>query len=132
MHWVKADILHSAQYQQHGEEEQQRHRRAEAQSRRERSWIELLRHLHPQVESGDQALVLPLQIPAAIILILARRRDAACREVNVVTVGVHVCLEVLHAGHGAVLAESVAPTVHALGFIRHQNRCCLPGTQLDR
>src|SRR6266851_4173579 len=110
------------------EKEEQRHGREIADSSRQRTGLQFLRHLQGDVESGHQVLIVPLQLPAGRRLPFFRRRKRIVRKIEAGKIRFHQQVEVvrlrnpLPAAIRILARERVSPTVEALraiGRVQH-------------
>src|SRR5713226_920527 len=82
VHWVQIVTAQRGQDEYQKEKEKQRHGSEIADSSRQRTRLQLLRHLQRDVESGHQILVVPLQLPAVRRLPFFGRRKRIVREIK--------------------------------------------------
>ena|SRR5256885_4783447 len=94
VHRVQVVAAQGGQDEYQEEKEEQRHRREIADSSRQRTGLELLRHLQRDVESGHQVLIIPLQFPAVRGLPFFGRRKRIVREIETGKIRVHQQVEV--------------------------------------
>src|SRR6266704_6774 len=144
IHRVQIVAAQRGQNEHQKEKEEQRHGREVADPPRQRSRLQLLRHLQCDVEPGYQILVIPLQLPAARRPPLFRRRKRTVREVETGKIRLHQQAEVarlrnflaallrIFAGRRTLRVRArkcVAPTVQSLRAIGRAQHAFRAGRQ---
>src|SRR5712664_4550804 len=94
VHRVQIVAAQRGQYEYQEEKEEQRHGTEIADPSRQRSGLQLLRHFQCDVESGNQILIIPLQLPAVRRLPFFGRRKRIVREVETGKIRLHQQVEV--------------------------------------
>src|SRR5882757_3100903 len=131
IHRVQIVSAQRGQDEHQEEKEKQRHRGEIADSSRQRSGLQLLRHLQGDVESRHQVLIIPLQLPPVCRLPFFTRRKRIVREIKTGEISFYQQVEVaslrdfLPAPVRIFSRKGVAPTVQPLRTIRCvQDRLC--------
>src|SRR5688572_23766079 len=117
---MEIDAADSDDDEHHREKEEERHRSKKRDLPRQRTRLELLRHAHADVESGQQAGVAPAQTPAIAFLRFLRWRKSVFGKIDVVEVRAHHELEVAHFGN--VISEHVSPAGEAARIVADSKR----------
>src|SRR2546426_12241620 len=82
VHRVQIVAAQRGQDKYQKEKEEQRHRSEIADPARQRTRLQLLRHLQGDVEAGHQILIVPFQLPAIRRLPLLSRGERIVREIK--------------------------------------------------
>src|SRR5438445_11079782 len=94
VHRVQIVAAQRGQDKYQKEKEEQRHGAEIADSSRQRTGLQLLRHLQGDVESGYQTLIIPLQLPAVRRLPFFGRRKRIVREIETGKIRFHQQVEI--------------------------------------
>src|SRR6267143_277478 len=94
IHRVQIVRAQRGQNKHQKEKEEQRYGSEIADASRQRTWLQLLRHLQGDVESGHQVLIIPLQLPAVRRLPFLRRRKRIVREIETGKIRFHLQVEI--------------------------------------
>src|SRR5229473_4679420 len=120
VHRVQIVAAQRGQNEYQKEKEEQRYGSEIADPSRQRTRLQLLRHLHCDVESGHQILIIPLQLPAVRRPPFFGRRKRIVREIETGKIRFHQQVEVarlrnlLSASVRILARKSVSPIVEPL------------------
>src|SRR6202171_6297147 len=128
VHGVQIVAAQRGENEYQKEKEEQRDGAEIADPSRQRTGLQLLRHLQCDVEPGHQILIIPLQLPAVRRLPFFGRRKRIVREIKTGKIRFHQQVEVarlrnlLPAAVRILAREGVSPTVQplrAVGRVQH-------------
>src|SRR6266508_5784226 len=96
VHRMQLDAAQGRNDQHEKEKEEQRHRRKETDAPRQWSGLQMFRHGHRDLVTGNQVLVIPIEDPPVRSLSFLRRGQCIVRKIYVLEVCGHLQREIAY------------------------------------